>query len=163
MVYDQGGAPALRGRANGAGHPQRAAADEAADVAALACELWPEHTAEEMTKEYEELLSSGEAAVFLYRKDGRPAGFAQCQLRHDYVEGTETSPVGYLEGVYVKGTDRRQGIARELVSACVRWAKDRGCTEFASDCELTNTESQAFHRAIGFEEMNRIVAYARKI
>ena len=144
-------------------NPRQAAAEEAKTVAALACELWPEHSPEEMTKEYEQLLSAGDAAVFLYMKDGEPAGFAQCQLRRDYVEGTETSPVGYLEGVYVKEADRRQGIARELVAACENWAKGQGCTEFASDCELTNTESQAFHRAIGFEEANRIVAYVRKI
>ena len=136
---------------------------EAKLAAALACELWPDHSPEEMTNEFEHLLSADDAAVFLRRKNGRPVGFAQCQLRHDYVEGTETSPVGYLEGVYVKETDRRQGIARELVSACERWAKDQGCTEFASDCELTNTGSQAFHQAVGFEEANRLVAYVRKI
>ena len=34
-------------------------------------------------------------------EDGRPAGFAQCQLRRDYVEGTKTSPVGYPEGIFV--------------------------------------------------------------
>ncbi|MCR5565459.1 MAG: GNAT family N-acetyltransferase [Clostridiales bacterium] len=142
---------------------RQAAAEEAETAAALACELWPDHSPEEMTGEYERLLSNDDAAVFLYRKDGEPAGFAQCQLRRDYVEGTETSPVGYLEGIWVKETERRQGIARGLEKACEQWAKDRGCTEFASDCELTNTESQAFHRAIGFEEANRIVAYVRKV
>ena len=141
----------------------QAGAGEAETVAALACELWPDHTPEEMTGEFEQLLASDDAAVFLYRKNGEPAGFAQCQLRHDYVEGTETSPVGYLEGVYVRETDRRQGIARELISACEKWAGDRGCTEFGSDCELTNTESQAFHKAVGFEEANRLVAFVRKI
>ena len=145
------------------GNPRKAAAGEAAMIAALACELWPDHTPEEMTEEFEELLSLNEAAVFLYMKDGQAVGFARCQLRHDYVEGTETSPVGYLEGVYVKETNRRQGIARKLIAACERWAKEQGCTEFASDCELTNTESQVFHRAIGFEEANRLVAYVRKI
>jgi len=109
------------------------------------------------------VLTEDEAAVFLCRKDGVPIGFAECRLRHDYVEGTETSPVGYLEGVYVKDTARRQGAARELISACMNWARDKGCSEFASDCELTNTDSQAFHQAVGFGEVNRIVAYARKI
>ena len=105
---------------------RQAAAGEAGIVAALACELWPDHTQAEMAGEFGELFSEDDAAVFLYRKDGKPVGFAQCQLRHDYVEGTETSPVGYLEGVYVKETDRKQGIARELVSACEKWAADRG-------------------------------------
>ena len=157
--------PAVRKPRDGHGpeNPRRAAAGEAEIIAGLACELWPGHTMEEMTGEYERLLSADDAAVFLYRKDGKPAGFAECRLRHDYVEGTGTSPVGYLEGVCVRETDRRQGIARKLVSACERWAKEQGCSEFASDCELTNTESQAFHQAIGFEEANRIVAYVRKI
>ena len=95
--------------------------------------------------------------------EGHAAGFAQCQLRHDYVEGTETSPVGYLEGIYVREADRGKGIARKLLSACEDWAREQGCTEFASDCELTNTESQEFHRAVGFEEANRIVAFVRRI
>ena len=149
---------------DGSSEPIRMAqSSDAGIAAALACELWPGHTPEEMKEAFEQLLPADGAAVFLYRKNGEPVGFAQCQLRHDYVEGTETSPVGYLEGVWVKETDRRQGIARELVKACENWAKERGCTEFASDCELSNTESQAFHRAIGFEEANRLVAYVRRI
>ena len=143
-------------------NPRQATAEDAGTVASLACELWPDHTPEEMEEEFRELLSAEDAAVFLYSRDGTAAGFAQCQLRHDYVEGTESSPVGYLEGVYVKEADRRQGIARELLAACVRWAREQGCAEFASDCELTNTESQAFHRAVGFEEANRLVAYVLK-
>lgn len=156
--------PALPSRkAYGTGNIRQATAEDAGRIAAMACELWPDHTPEEMEEEFRALLSGDDAAVFLYGMDGEAAGFAQCQLRRDYVEGTETSPVGYLEGVWVKETERMQGIARELVSACGQWAKDRGCTEFASDCELTNTGSQAFHRAIGFEEANRLVAYVRKI
>ena len=145
------------------GEPERAAVTDADTAAELACELWPEHTAEEMTAEFQALLTEKEAAVFLFRMEGKAAGFAQCQLRHDYVEGTETSPVGYLEGIYVREAARRKGIARKLLRACEDWARELGCTEFASDCELTNAESQEFHRAVGFEEANRIVAYVRKI
>ena len=92
-----------------------------------------------------------------------PVVFAQCQLRHDYVEGTEFSPVGYLEGIYVAEAYRKQGIARDLLACCEKWAKEKGCWEFASDCELTNLESQAFHQAVGFREANRIVAYVREL
>ena len=157
-------------RENEAGKPEakpdgliRATEADAETVAALACRLWPEHTPEEMTDEYRSLTEKDDAAVFLYRKNGEPAGFAQCQLRRDYVEGTETSPVGYLEGIYVREDNRRQGIARGLLAACEAWAGEQGCTEFASDCELINTESQAFHQAIGFREANRIVAYVKQI
>ena len=108
-------------------------------------------------------IADEEAAVFLYRKQDGAAGFAHCQLRHDYVEGTESSPVGYLEGIYVKEACRGEGIARKLLAACEDWAREKGCTEFASDCELTNIVSQNFHRAVGFEEANRLVEYVRKI
>ena len=145
------------------GGPERAAVTDTNIVAELACELWPDHTAEEMTAEFQALLTDKEAAVFLFRMEGKAAGFAQCQLRHDYVEGTETSPVGYLEGIYVREAERGKGIARKLLEACEDWAREQGCREFASDCELTNIESQGFHRAVGFEEANRIVAYVRKI
>jgi len=47
-----------------------------------------------MTAEFQTLLAEKESAVFLLRTKGETAGFTQCQLRHDYVESTETSPVG---------------------------------------------------------------------
>ena len=90
-------------------------------------------------------------------------GFAQCQLRHDYVEGTESSPVGYLEGIYAAPDCRRQGIAGALLAACERWAVKMGCTEFASDCELDNLESLAFHKSAGFTEANRIICFTKKL
>ena len=144
-------------------NPCQAVSANAAEVAALACELWPEHSVEEMAEEFDSLLAREDAVVFLYREQGKAVGFAQCQLRRDYVEGTESSPVGYLEGIYVREGTRRQGVARKLLSACESWAKAQGCAEFASDCELDNTDSQRFHQAVGFKEANRIVAYVKKL
>ena len=141
----------------------RAGPGDSAAIAELACELWPEHKREEMAEAYESLLAKEDAAVFLYDLNDQPAAFAQCQLRYDYVEGTQTSPVGYLEGIYVRAEERRKGIAGKLLLACENWAGEHGCTEFASDCELSNIESQRFHQAAGFDEANRIVAYVRKI
>ena len=54
-----------------------------------------------------------------------PVGFAQCGLRRDYVEGTESSPVGYLEGIFVKESYRSKGCAKELLLACESWAKKK--------------------------------------
>jgi aminoglycoside 6'-N-acetyltransferase I len=104
-----------------------------------------------------------EAAFFLAFAESAAIGFAQCQLRRDYVEGTESTPVGYLEGIYVTEGYRKQGIARALLQACEGWAKEQGCREFASDCELTNLESLKFHLNVGFEEANRIICFAKKI
>lgn len=132
-------------------------------LAELACQLWPHHTADKMLAEYGVGIENQDAAFFLAYAGDTPIGFAQCQLRHDYVEGTESSPVGYLEGIYVTDEYRKQGVARELLSACESWAKAKGCTEFASDCELDNAQSLRFHLNVGFEEANRIICFTKKL
>ena len=129
----------------------------------LACRLWPDHTVEEMCAEYADTIAKPDAAFFLAGAENVPIGFAQCQLRYDYVEGTDSSPVGYLEGIYVADGCRKQGIARELLATCESWAKTKGCTEFASDCELDNTQSLHFHLNVGFEEANRIICFTKKL
>ncbi|MBQ4564444.1 MAG: GNAT family N-acetyltransferase [Lachnospiraceae bacterium] len=129
----------------------------------LALLLWPRHAFDELKEEFSELLTQGEAALFLATKDRKGIGFAHCQLRHDYVEGTESSPVGYLEGIFVREEYRNHGVARALVEACEDWAREQGCSEFASDCELTNTMSLKFHLSIGFEEANRNIHFCKKL
>lgn len=129
----------------------------------LACQLWPDNTVEEMRLEFSEIITKTDAAFFLAYAEETAIGFAQCQLRHDYVEGADSSPVGYLEGIYVAEEYRKHGIARELLSACESWAKSKGCTEFASDCELDNTQSLQFHLNVGFEEANRIICFTKKL
>lgn len=80
----------------------RAGMQEADRAAALAQLLWPGHAQAELEQELAGYLQGPEGAVFLAREDGADVGFAQCGLRRDYVEGTHTSPVGYLEGVFVQ-------------------------------------------------------------
>ena len=111
-------------------------------------------------KEQESYNSSWPAMVLI---DGMPVGAALCALRHDYVEGCATSPVGYLEGVAVREAFRERGIARSLVSECEQWAREKGCTEFASDCELTNAASLRFHLSVGFSEENRIICFKKML
>lgn len=142
---------------------RHASAEDTRKVAELALKLWPGHTLQELETEFHALLSCGECAVFLYTADLQPVGFAQCQLRRDYVEGTASSPVGFLEGIYVDAAYRRQGIAKKLLSRCEQWAKSEGCTEFASDCELDNADSLRFHLGTGFAEVNRVICFAKKL
>lgn len=132
-------------------------------LAELACQLWPVHTVEEMRTEFADTIAKPEAAFFLAYAENVPIGFAQCQLRHDYVEGTDSSPVGYLEGIYVAEEYRKQGVAKALLTVCESWANEKGCTEFASDCELDNTQSLRFHLNVGFEEANRIICFTKKL
>lgn len=140
---------------------------DALTIALLAIKLWPDHTLEDLTEEFQEILSSEQSAIFLMftEEDAvtKAIGFAQCQLRYDYVEGTDSSPVGYLEGIFVDELYRRQGYARMLVNACEQWAREMGCTEVASDCELDNELSLAFHLKMGFVEANRIICFTKTL
>lgn len=142
---------------------RKATRDDAMNVAKLAIQMWEDNTLEGLTEEMAEIIASPESAVFLLYDGEMPVGFAQCQLRHDYVEGTDSSPVGYLEGIFVEEGYRNKGYAKELLKQCEAWAKDMGCSEFASDCELTNTGSLAFHLKMGFDEANRVICFTKKL
>lgn len=133
------------------------------EVAKLAVLMWTSHTVAELAADFAETVTRGEVQFFLSYEQEEPVGFAQCQLRHDYVEGTETSPVGYLEGIFVKEEYRHKGYAKELLSACEEWAREQGCKEFASDCELENNDSFGFHMALDFTEANRIICFTKKL
>ena len=141
---------------------RKAAPSDAVILGQLAARMW-EHDPDELAAEFALLTASAEAACFLAFDGDAPIGFAQCQLRHDYVEGCETSPVGFLEGIYVNEGHRLTGTGRALLSACERWAKEKGCTEFASDCELDNTVSLAWHMKNGFTEMGRTIWFAKHL
>lgn len=77
--------------------------------------------------------------------------------------GTKTTPVGYLEGIFVSENCRNRGYARELLGACESWAREKGCTEFASDCEIDNAGSLRFHMAMNFTEANRIICFTKRL
>ena len=122
----------------------------------LCVALWPEELFDDFIKEGR---NSGYENQFLYLVNGEAVAFISLALRHDYVEGTKTSPVGYIEGIYVKPEFQNKGIARELVDFAKKWSTQKGCTELASDCELHNEKSCKFHNKVGFKEANTIVCF----
>ena len=128
--------------------------------------LWPDETAADHLAEMEEQVSSeGDrpTAVFVAAAgDGRLCGFVEVGTR-PYAEGCDSSPVGFLEGWFVTEPLRGQGIGGRLVAAAEAWARKRGLTEFASDTWLHNHAGQAAHLALGFEEVERLVAFRKSL
>jgi putative acetyltransferase len=96
------------------------------------------------------------------RPAGGLCGFVEASIR-PLVDGCTTRPVGYVEGWYVDPDARRQGIGRKLVEAAERWAAMQGCKEMASDAHLGNTVSHESHKALGFEEGNRLVHFRKAL
>lgn len=131
---------------------------------ALRAALWPDGSVAGHNAEIEAIRAgqTGTVAFLFFTADAPDAvGFAEVSLRHDYVNGCETSPVGFLEGIYVDPAHRGQGVARRLAAAAEDWARAKGCAEFASDAALDNAASHAMHAALGFAETERVV-YFRK-
>jgi aminoglycoside 6'-N-acetyltransferase I len=125
--------------------------------------LWPEMTEEENLRETEAMIAAKSRFFVRIASSGedKPAGFVEATLRTDFVNGCATSPVVFLEGIYVEHSARRRGAARSLVDAVEAWGREQGCREFASDALLENSESHSMHRALGFEETEQVV-YFRK-
>lgn len=142
---------------------KRASLVDVETLSKLANFLWKDSTIDKLSRDFSELLINKDSLVLLKLINNDVIGFAQCQLRYDYVEGTTSSPVGYLEGIYINEKYRKHGFAKELLFECEKWAKSKNCTEFASDCEIDNIESFLFHKAIHFTEANRIICFTKKL
>lgn len=132
-------------------------------VSQLAYQLWPQQSPAIIEQEMAESFKKDDAITFLAFAKKRAVGFSHCQLRYDYVEGTKSSPVAYLEGIFVDRDHRRQGYGRELLSACEAWAREKHCSEFGSDSQLTDTDSLMFHLKTDFEETNRLICFVKKL
>lgn len=139
------------------------AADAASldDWSLLRHRLWRDASPAEHSEELQD-LSDNEAGFIAYNLAGVAIGFADVSLRQDYVNGCDTSPVAFLEGVYVEGDFRGQGVATALIAAVTRWAVGKGVSELASDADIVNVDSHRMHAALGFEETERVV-YFRKL
>ena len=132
-------------------------------ISKMAINVFTNSKEQELKAEFENLLKDKNVCLIVKEEKNQIVGFAQVGLRVDYVEGCETSPVGYLEGIFVMPPYRNKGYAKELIKHAESWAKEKGCSEFASDCELENLESLAFHLSIGFAEQNRIICFKKNI
>ncbi|MCB0608352.1 MAG: GNAT family N-acetyltransferase [Lewinella sp.] len=132
--------------------------------AELAHQLWPDADVAEHAADLMAMIDDKKFTCFLYKsEDGTYAGFIEMSLRKDYVEGMTSSPVAYVEGIYVVESKRKTGVARALLAAGEQWGRERGCSEIASDAEIGNEQSIAFHKQIGFIEMNRVVCFIKDI
>ena len=122
--------------------------------------LWSDLTVDSVLRMNHEGLFKNE---FLYFEGDEAVAFLSLSLRSDYVEGANSSPVGYIEGLYVKPGFRRMGIAEKLIEHAKEWSKKFDCSELASDCELDNELSLAFHKGVGFTEANRLICFITQI
>lgn len=129
--------------------------------------LWPEGSEREHLAEIDAFLFGVPTpppairAVLLLVVRSRPVGFLELSVR-EYAEGC-SGPTPYIEGWYVDPEHRGTGGGRALVAAAEAWAVANGYDEMASDSLEQNAVSVKAHRALGFEEVERIVAFRKSI
>lgn len=128
-------------------------------------ELWPDSVAEhpgdirsffEGTPVFidQVIVCEGDAAELI--------GFAELRIRN-YAEGSYKTAVPYLEGWFVDGAYRGQGVGALLIAGAERWARSLGYSELASDAAINNQASIAAHLALGFQEIERTVCFLKKL
>lgn len=131
----------------------------------LRIELWPEEDAGLLAQDAEDHFTDAQSPrqhVLLCEDGGEIIGMIELSERA-YAEGCETSPVAFIEGWCVAAHRRGQGVGRALVAAAEDWARSRGHTEIGSDTQLWNEASQKAHAALGYEEVERIVAFRKAL
>ncbi|MCF5894227.1 MULTISPECIES: aminoglycoside 6'-N-acetyltransferase [Aeromonas] len=135
-----------------------------AQWATLRQQLWPHHALSAHLQEGVEMLANAHINAFLaLDEQSQAVGFADAALRHDYVNGCESSPEVYLEGIYVQPASRQRGLARALIVRVAQWGREQGCREIASDTAIDNLPSQNMHERLGFRETERVVFFKKAL
>ena len=106
--------------------------------------------------------SAEDKTCLLAETGGQCVGFAELSLRN-VVDGCLSSPVGYVEGIFVVPEARGKGVSRALMAHAVAWFAHHGCSEMATDTLVDDTAAQAFHRRLGFTETYRIVQFRQPL
>nr|WP_202844531.1 aminoglycoside 6'-N-acetyltransferase [Luteimonas saliphila] len=127
--------------------------------------LWPDEAGVDSPEEMRAALQpvADSCVLLAVATGGEAVGFAEARRRVDYVNGTDSSPVGFLEGWYVVPAWRGRGVGRALVAGVEAWTRAIGCRELASDALLDNAPSHAAHVGCGFEETERVVYFRKRL
>jgi|SRR3989344_4973667 len=126
--------------------------------------FWLKWTEIKVKKEFSKIIASKKEVSFICRTDdGSAIGFINIAIRSDYVEGSKTSPVGYLEGIYIKRGHREKGVAKMLFKEAQKWFFKKRVSEVGSDTGVRNTTSQKFHKSVGFRKYETLVHFIKKI
>jgi aminoglycoside 6'-N-acetyltransferase I len=142
---------------------RRATAEDKPEWLRMRHGLWPEAPLDYLSLDLDDLLNDSSSGIFVASdSQGQLIGFIEVSLR-DYAEACETSPVGYIEAWYVDPHVRGQKLGKELVHTAEQWAREKGCTEMASDTWLENEASIEAHKKLGYWEVERLVHFVKHL
>lgn len=138
--------------------------EDASGWQALRTQLWPDaDSANEIAQYFAEDPKERGQALLARDPHNVICGFIELSVRRDWVEGSTTSPVAYVEGWFVHPHHRKKGIGKALLTAGEVWARDAGYREIASDTLIDNQDSITAHRACGYAEVERSVHFIKPL
>lgn len=121
--------------------------------------LYHSTASEFLDKEMEAILNHGSWFCFCIKNDNSETiGLVELSARN-IVDGCLSSPVAYLEGLYLKPDYQGRGLGRSVMKLIFSWCSDKGYTELATDTNYENFRARAFYKALGFEELENIVGF----
>jgi aminoglycoside 6'-N-acetyltransferase I len=139
---------------------------DAAAWAAMRGRLWPYEDAPDLARGAHAFVDgTGDGfidAAFVAEDGGDPIGFLELSVRA-FSDGCDSMPVTHVEGWFVEASARHRGVGRSLVAAAEAWARERGYTELASDTEIGNEDSRLAHGRLGFEEVDRLIKFRKRL
>ncbi|MCJ8519692.1 aminoglycoside 6'-N-acetyltransferase I [Pseudorhizobium tarimense] len=127
---------------------------------ALRHSLWSDQSAEAHLAEIEDLQRRQAGTCYGAFRAEVLIAFAEISIR-PYANGCTSTPVPFLEGIFVEEDNRRMGIARLLLAQIEADLRAKGYVELCSDAEMHNISSHRAHQHWGFIETERVI-YFRK-
>ena len=94
-------------------------------------------------------LRVGESVVLLARRGGAMLGFVQL---YPMFSSVRTAKTWILNDLYVDANARRGGIARSLLDAAAKFAREDGAAGISLETTQDNAAARALYRAAGWNE-----------
>jgi ribosomal protein S18 acetylase RimI-like enzyme len=141
----------------------------AADVELLAeafRQMWldnavpAEHIEPDYRERVQQFVASGRASgalrFFIAEREGRCVGAAACQLfagLYPAILRRQVRCYGYIWGVQVAASERRQGLGKQLTESCVQALRAQGCTHALLHAA---PPGRGIYERLGFQTTNEL-------
>ena len=142
---------------------RKATREDKAELLRLQQQLYsPDPSLEAEIDAYFDGTSTTELVLVVSAQNDGLGAFIELSKR-DYAEGCKSSPVAYIEGIYVDSNLRLTGAGQQLIEAAESWARKNGFIEIASDTKCSNLESISFDHTAGFEITEQITCCRKQL
>lgn len=98
-------------------------------------------------------VSRGESTVLVAERGGNAVGFVQL---YPMFSSVRTARIWILNDLYVAADARRSGIARGLLDAAAKFAREDGAAGIALETGRDNTAAQALYRQAGWSQESNL-------